>query len=198
MHHISIITSNSHFCHHQYHHLLLVMVISSTSLYYISLLSYIQIYFSVNWNTNMKNKGHHHLLLVISIQHCHHQWPMFRWCLMLQQCSSFMLDRPQTSFFVSWNFLHRCHQRVAEVNICRRSPLLFGPNPVLFFRHLQAPWGPIAEHYKSWWTLKSPEWSNEANLKDILGGGRMQLKSIVTRCYSNCAILKHFKRLLSI
>ena len=47
MHHISIITSNSHFCHHQYHHLLLVMVISSTSLYYISLLSYIQTYISL-------------------------------------------------------------------------------------------------------------------------------------------------------
>ena len=45
-HHLLLVISIQH-CHHQYHHLLLVMVISSTSLYYISLLSYIQTYISL-------------------------------------------------------------------------------------------------------------------------------------------------------
>ena len=69
---------------------------------YISLLSDIQIYYSVKWNTNMKNKGHHHLLLVISIQHCHHQCPMFQWCLRLQcnaQVSCWIVPRRPSWFY---------------------------------------------------------------------------------------------------
>ena len=154
MHHISIITSNSHFCHHQYHHLLLVMVISSTSLYYISLLSYIQTYISLLTDIQIwKTKA----IIIFFLS------SPFSIAIISGQCSNgFWGSNAMLKFHVGaspdvllgfMKFLASLSSEGGRGEYMQEISIIVRPKPRPLLPTPRGSWRPIAEHYKFWWSL---------------------------------------------